>query len=177
MRSYLQYSYQKTAIGWIRLGADERGMVSLSRIEQAPTPGESVFVTYPHLKMAYRQLGEYFAGQRRVFQLPINFEGTDFQLKVWQELTAIPYGETCTYKTIAERIDQPRAIRAVGSANNRNPLPIIVPCHRIIASSGNLQGYALGLDVKKFLLTHEGSEKPLADNVYGKVGAQQSLPL
>lgn len=104
------------------------------------------------LKEAYRQLEEYFAGKRQVFDLPLAPQGTAFQQKVWQALTEIPFGETRSYGQIAKRIGQPKASRAVGGANNKNPLPIFIPCHRVIGANGKLVGYAGGLEVKKMLL-------------------------
>ena len=102
-----------------------------------------------------KQLDEYFAGNRKQFDIPIKFNGTDFQVKVWEELLKIPYGETCSYLDIAKRIGNPKASRAVGMANNKNKIIIIVPCHRVIGSNKKLVGYACGLDVKEKLLELE----------------------
>ena len=102
-----------------------------------------------------KQLEEYFCGARKNFDVPLNPKGTHFMKKVWTSLLKIPYGEVRTYKQIAEKIGNPKAARAVGMANNKNPIPIIIPCHRVIGSNGNLIGYALGLDMKKFLLELE----------------------
>jgi len=108
------------------------------------------------LNAAKIQFDEYFSGKRKVFDLPLNFEGcTDFMKSVYLELLKIPYGETVTYKNIAEKINCPKGFRAVGLANNKNPLPIIVPCHRVIGSNGNLVGFAGGLDMKEKLLDLE----------------------
>ncbi|MFH0780924.1 MAG: methylated-DNA--[protein]-cysteine S-methyltransferase [Pseudomonadota bacterium] len=104
---------------------------------------------------ALRQLKEYFAGSRREFQLPIAPHGTPFQKRVWQELCKIPYGETASYGAIAKKIGNPKACRAVGMANNKNPIPIIIPCHRIIGKDGSLTGFGGGLTVKKQLLDLE----------------------
>lgn len=101
------------------------------------------------------QLGEYFDGDRRVFDLPLELRGTEFQQEVWQSLADIPYGETSTYGKQAATIGRPRAIRAVGSANGRNPLSIVLPCHRIVGADGKLTGFAGGLDTKRWLLDHE----------------------
>jgi methylated-DNA-[protein]-cysteine S-methyltransferase len=109
----------------------------------------------PLIKKAAAQLNEYFAGKRKVFDLPLKLNGTDFQRRVWNALLAIPYGETRSYKEIAEHIGNPRACRAVGMANHRNPLAIIVPCHRVVEHVGGLGGYAGGLDVKRYLLDLE----------------------
>lgn len=104
---------------------------------------------------AVKQLREYFDGKRKTFDLPINLKGTPFQVKVWKSLQDVPYGETKTYKEIAQMIGNPKAVRAVGSANNKNPVPIVIPCHRVIGSSGSLVGYGGGLDKKEILLSHE----------------------
>lgn len=110
----------------------------------------------PVLVSASAQLGEYFAGQRTTFELPLAPSGTDFQLQVWEALTTIPFGTTAGYGELAARIDRPRASRAVGAANGRNPISIIVPCHRVIGASGALTGYAWGEERKRTLLDLEG---------------------
>ena len=107
---------------------------------------------------AANQLQEYFAHKRRVFDVPLSAQGTEFQLKGWNALQNIPYGQTRTYAEIAELVDNPKGFRAVGMANNKNPLPILVPCHRVIGTGGKLVGYAGGLKIKKFLLELEGVE-------------------
>ena len=107
------------------------------------------------LQEASRQLAEYFAGQRKSFTLPYAMQGTRWQRSVWQALTRIPYGETRSYRQIAEQVGNPRAFRAVGMANNRNPLPILVPCHRVIGADGSLVGYASGVAIKQKLLQLE----------------------
>ena len=112
----------------------------------------------PLLLEAERQLGEYFSGVRREFDLPLEPAGTEFQQTVWRELRRIPYGETVSYGQLAARIGKPRACRAVGGANNRNPIAIILPCHRVVGSGGDLTGYAGGLDKKRYLLKLEGVE-------------------
>lgn len=109
----------------------------------------------PILKKAKTQLKEYFEGKRKHFDLPIKLEGTDFQMKVWKELLKIPYGETRTYKEIAKKIDNPDSQRAVGNANNKNKIAIVIPCHRVVGSNGKLIGYALGLEKKKYLIELE----------------------
>jgi methylated-DNA-[protein]-cysteine S-methyltransferase len=105
---------------------------------------------------AVRQLSEYFAGTRRTFHLPLRLQGTEFQQRVWRELTEIPYGETWSYGQLARRIGNPNASRAVGLANGRNPISILVPCHRVIGADGSLTGYGGGLERKQWLLAHEG---------------------
>lgn len=114
----------------------------------------------PQIKIlaeAKKQLEEYFAGNRREFDLPLDMDGTPFQKAVWKELKRIPFGTTCSYGDIARKIKNRRAVRAVGGANGKNPLCIIVPCHRVIASDGSLGGYSGGLDLKRALLQHEQS--------------------
>lgn len=113
------------------------------------------------IKETYRQLSEYFAGKRDSFDIPIKTQGTDFQEKVWNALKQIPYGETRSYKDIAIAIGKPKAMRAVGMANNRNPIMIVIPCHRVIGANGQLIGYGGGLDVKEKLLTLEKAKYPV----------------
>lgn len=107
-------------------------------------------------KLAYTQIREYLDGQRKVFDLPLHPNGTEFQIKVWKALTEIPYGETRSYKDIAISIGNEKACRAVGMSNNKNPIPIIIPCHRVIGANKKLVGYAGGLDLKERLLDLEG---------------------
>lgn len=109
------------------------------------------------LQAAEAQLGEYFAGKRQRFALPLAPQGTDFQLRVWRELAQIPYGETISYAQLALRLDNPNGTRAVGAANGRNPLPIVLPCHRVIGADGALTGFGGGLPVKESLLRLEGA--------------------
>jgi methylated-DNA-[protein]-cysteine S-methyltransferase len=110
----------------------------------------------PILEKTKKQLEQYFAGQRTAFDLPINSEGTEFQQTVWKTLTTIPYGETWNYGELASAIGNKNASRAVGAANGKNPISIIVPCHRVIGANGTLTGYAGGLKAKEWLLKHEG---------------------
>lgn len=111
-------------------------------------------------KPVKEQLKAYFAGDLTGFDLLLNPRGTDFQLKVWQALIQIPYGETRSYGDIAEMVGKPEASRAVGAANGQNPLPIVIPCHRVIGSDGGLTGFGGGLECKKFLLSHEQINSP-----------------
>ena len=106
-----------------------------------------------------KQLNEYFCGKRKNFNVPINPKGTEFQKQVWNELLKIPYGQTVTYKRIAQKIEKPNAARAVGMANHNNPIAIIVPCHRVVGSNSKLVGYAFGLERKQFLLDLENKFK------------------
>jgi methylated-DNA-[protein]-cysteine S-methyltransferase len=116
---------------------------------------------HPLLREAVRQLRAYFAGELRQFDLPLDMQGTPFQLRVWRELETIPFGEFRSYAQIAQAIGAPRAVRAVGSANGANPVAIIVPCHRVIGSSGKLVGYGGGLPLKQRLLALESCALPL----------------
>jgi len=111
----------------------------------------------PVLLETQRQLQEYFAGTRNQFTLELDFTGTDFQKQVWQALLTIPFGETRSYSQIAQQIGNPKAVRAVGAANGRNPISIIAPCHRVIGASGELTGFAGGLQAKQYLLALEGT--------------------
>lgn len=124
---------------------------------QFTQPQKALLQTTELLSMATIQLDEYFQGKRTTFSLPFKLTGTPFQLAVWKELQNIPYGQTTSYKEIAQKINKPRAYRAVGMANNKNPLPIIIPCHRVIGSNGKLIGYAGGLNLKNYLLELEKS--------------------
>ena len=124
---------------------------------QFTQPQKALLQTTELLSMATIQLDEYFQGKRTVFSLPFKLTGTPFQLAVWKELQNIPYGQTTSYKEIAQKINKPKACRAVGMANNKNPLPIIIPCHRVIGSNGKLIGYAGGLKLKNYLLELEKS--------------------
>lgn len=124
---------------------------------QFTQPQKALLQTTELLSMATIQLDEYFQGKRTTFSLPFKLIGTPFQLAVWKELQNIPYGKTTSYKEIAQKINKPKAYRAVGMANNKNPLPIIIPCHRVIGSNGKLIGYAGGLNLKNYLLELEKS--------------------
>lgn len=122
-------------------------------------PKEITRQDLPLFQEAQRQLKEYFSGKRKVFQLPIFFQGTPFQEKVWRSLLNIPYGTTKSYQEIAREIGNEKAVRAVGGAVHCNPLPLILPCHRVIGKNGSLVGFGLGLSTKKWLLEHERLEK------------------
>ena len=112
------------------------------------------------LQRAIAQLREYFAGTRRAFDLPLAPRGTDFQRETWRTLATIPYGETISYAELARRVGRPKASRAVGAANGRNPLPIVLPCHRVIGANGSLTGFGGGLPTKEFLLQLEKANRP-----------------
>jgi len=118
---------------------------------------QNVLSKDPKIKNIFTQLKEYFNRQRKEFNLPLDIIGTDFQKKVWKELQKIPYGKTISYNALAIRLGDKKSVRAAGAANGANPLPIVIPCHRVIGSDGNLVGYGGGLEVKKKLLELEGS--------------------
>lgn len=140
----------KTPIGPLTLEADENAVTAI-RFSAGGAQDAS-----PLLDAAEAQLREYFAGARRTFDLPLAPHGTAFQQRVWTASRTIPYGETRTYGELAAAIDSPNASRAVGMANHRNPIPIIIPCHRVIGANGTLTGYAGGLEIKWRLLALEG---------------------
>lgn len=137
----------------LTLTADDNNLLRIDF--GAQRPANAIEKATPILTLAAQQLEEYFHGLRRDFTIPLKANGTQFQQQVWQALTHISYGITHTYKELAETIGKPKASRAVGSACNRNPLPIVIPCHRVIGSSGNLTGYAGGLELKAKLLKME----------------------
>ena len=147
-----QYSYE-TTLGSVTIVEEDGALLSISTHRS----WEGIVQETPLIKEAYRQLNEYLQGNRKTFHLPLRMKGTDFQVTVWKALCDIPYGETRSYKQIAEAIGNPKAVRAVGMANNRNPLLVVVPCHRVIGANGKLVGYAAGIEKKEFLLKLEKS--------------------
>ena len=153
----MYYRYLTTPIGELLLAGDNDGLSLIGFPEGSmrvdPEPGWILDET-PFTDVV-AQLQEYFAGKRRDFDLPLHLTGTDFQVQVLEELRRIPYGETTSYGAIATRIGRPKAMRAVGAANGRNPIPIIIPCHRVIGSDGALTGFGGGLDTKAELLRLE----------------------
>lgn len=156
-RNSMSSAHMTTPMGDLWLGSNERGLTSVS----FDPPDDSVMglrdaQTDAHLAQAIDELTEYFAGQRRVFTVSLAATGTPFQQQVWQALCQLPFGATASYRDIALAIDNAKAVRAVGAANGRNPIAIIVPCHRVIGANGTLTGYAGGLDRKQWLLAHEG---------------------
>ena len=159
----IHYDEMLTPIGALRLVADAQGLREVwFETNRHPKAASTSWVHSSRaLAFARVQLEEYFAGTRQIFDLPLHPVGTPFQLAVWKELERIPYGVTISYGEVARRIDQPAAVRAVGAANGRNPLPIIVPCHRVIGSTGRLTGFAGGLDAKAFLLELERTRHSL----------------
>lgn len=139
------------SVGPLRIVASERGLQRLEWSDDEPVGPEAL------VEEARAQLAEYFAGRRREFELPLDLAGTDFQRRAWLALVEIPYGETRTYSEQARRLGLAHSARAVGSANARNPLPIVIPCHRLVGSTGKLTGYAGGLHRKERLLRLEGA--------------------
>lgn len=153
----------ETHIGILGLVANEEGLLAifLPGDKPADAPQSSGTRAATHLDAAKEALSDYFAGKRSDFaDVTLAPQGTDFQKRVWQELARIPYGATRSYAQIAQGIGNPKAVRAVGLANGRNPLPIIVPCHRVIGSNGTLTGFRGGLAMKKALLDLEGAATP-----------------
>ena len=147
-----QYSYE-TKLGSVTIVEEDGALLAITTHRTY----EGIKQETPLIKEAYSQLSEYLLGERKRFDLPLKPQGTVFQQQVWKALCDIPYGETRSYKQIAEAIGNPKAVRAVGMANNRNPLLIVVPCHRVIGANGKLVGYAAGIEKKEFLLKLEKS--------------------
>lgn len=148
-----QYSgFFESPIGWIEIIGTETEILSLKFVDE---PRKDVS-TGPCVAEATRQIAEYFMGARRTFDLPMAMDGTPFQRQVWGQVISIPYGQTATYQEIAHAIGKPGAARAVGAANGKNPISIIVPCHRVVGSDGTLTGYGGGIWRKEWLLKHEG---------------------
>ena len=143
-------------IGKIAIFAENEKII---RLELKTEQKADSAITEKILEKAEKQLFEYFSGKRKVFELEYEFSGTKFQKSVWNELLKIPFGETKTYGEIAKSIGKPKAGRAAGSACNKNPLPIIVPCHRVIGKNGRLTGFACGTETKEWLLCHEAKMK------------------
>ena len=146
--------YYETQIGKLGI-AEEHGFITNLYFMNMKQPLKSKVYETDILKEAFIQLSEYFNGVRKEFDLPLNPSGTDFQQTVWSELLNIPYGETRTYKDIAKSVKSENLVRAVGNANNKNPIPIIIPCHRVLASDGSLGGYSGGDKIKRILLDIE----------------------
>jgi len=153
------FSYRTSSpVGPLFLATSEKGLARLefeARVMKLDSEAIHLRESKQALTPYLRELDEYFAGRRSEFSIPLDLRGTDFQLRCWRALLDIPYGETRTYGDIARAIGHPQAFRAVGMSNNRNPVAIIVPCHRVIASGGSLCGYGGGLDIKRKLLDLE----------------------
>ena len=160
----VETSYE-SPVGRLRMVASEKGMRAIlwpndAANEEGKGPrvklGQCRKGSSAILKQAIQELDEYFAGEREVFELPLDPRGTDFQLSVWFGLASVPYGQSTTYGQQAAAMGKPKSVRAVASANGKNPLSIVLPCHRIIGADGSLTGFAGGLDGKAWLLAHEG---------------------
>ena len=153
----MYYCYFDTPIGELLLAgeADSLSMIGFPKGAMRRDPEADWIYNEEPFEDARIQLAEYFSGERKEFELPLSLSGTEFQVSVLDALQQIPYGETASYGDVAKRIGRPKAVRAVGAANGRNPIPIIVPCHRVIGSSGDLTGFGGGLDTKEALLRLE----------------------
>ena len=167
-----KYTYVKSPVGILMLAGDSDGLSDIRFMEgrhPATPPEESWIEDDKAFGEAASQLRAYFDGKLREFDLPLVPRGTPFQLQVWNALRKIPYGKTISYE-LARRIDKPKAVRAVGAANGRNPLAIVVPCHRVIGSDGSLTGYGGGMQNKQLLLALEGSITPEIRSLHFEVG-------
>jgi methylated-DNA-[protein]-cysteine S-methyltransferase len=147
--------YQHKDFGGIHLQTTDKGLYSIKRTSRRSTKKSE---KHPILEKTTKQLDEFFSGRRDQFDLPLDLEGTDFQKKVWKQLLKIPFGKTLSYSQLAKKIGAPNASRAVGTACGKNPIPIVVPCHRVLAKDQKLGGFGWGLPYKKRLLQLEGAE-------------------
>lgn len=152
------YKQIDSPLGFITLQANDTGLLGAWFETQTTQPDDlgKQTLQHPILQQAETALQDYFNGQKKRFNIPIAASGTEFQKRVWQALTTIPFGETRSYQDLANAIGNPKAVRAVGLANGKNPVSILVPCHRVIGSNGKLTGYAGGIERKSWLLKHEG---------------------
>ena len=159
----MKYTYMDSPVGRLLLTGDEDGLrlIGFPEGKMVIQPAADWIESRKTFHEAIRQLQGYFGGELREFDLPLAPEGTPFQLAVWSKLREIPYGETISYGELAARVGNPKASRAVGMANGRNPLPIVVPCHRVIGSSGKLTGFGGGLGTKQLLLDLERRQSTL----------------
>lgn len=147
------FFYEDTPVGKLCIGEQDG---AITRVTWGQPPEGAIVEETELIRECKRELDEFFEGERKAFDLPLAPVGTPFQKKVWKALEEIPYGETRTYKDIAMAVDCPKGFRAVGMANNKNPIAIIVPCHRVVGANGKLVGYAGGLGIKEWLLHLEG---------------------
>ncbi len=146
----------KSPIGFLKISEENNKITSIYLLQKEYDIGAQNYERHSDLLYeAYRQLNEYFSGKRKSFDMPLEYKGTVFQQKVWRELQRIPYGETRSYEDIAVSIGKPKTARAIGYANSKNHIMIIIPCHRVICKSGNISGFIWGSDVKKYLLDLE----------------------
>lgn len=150
----MEFLIMDSVLGHLKLVEDNGFLVEIRFTYEDLSESNS-----PFLLDVKKQLNEYFKGLRRKFNINLKLDGTDFQKNVWKALIDIPYGEVCSYKDIAEKVGSPKAFRAVGNANNRNKIPIVIPCHRVIGSNGKLVGYDGGIEIKEKLLNLEKSFK------------------
>jgi methylated-DNA-[protein]-cysteine S-methyltransferase len=161
----LFYKFMNSPVGRLKLVASDKGLVAIlwqnDKPSRVPLTDLVEDPSQPVLTKTEQQLREYFAGTRKAFNLPLDMRGTTFQKNVWEALLAIPFGQTRSYGELAKQLGSPSASRAVGAANGRNPISIIVPCHRVIGSSGKLTGFAGGLETKARLIGLENGERPL----------------
>ena len=156
------YKTMKSPVGELKLVASDKGLAAILWENDNPRRVRLASVSedknHPVLVEAERQLEDYFSGKRKSFSVKLDFQGTEFQKRVWAALLTIPFGETRSYGQIAKQIQKPKAVRAVGAANGKNPISIIAPCHRVIGSTGKLTGFAGGLEAKARLLALEGRQ-------------------
>lgn len=151
----IEKTFYKSPLGLIMIVADKKGITEIDFVNGKQRVASSV-TSSKFLTDCIKQLDEYFQGKRKKFELKLNPQGTEFQKKVWKELSKIPFGKTLSYGEVAQKINNPKAVRAVGQAIGNNPIAIVIPCHRVIGSDGSLTGYASGLHRKEWLLKHEG---------------------
>lgn len=151
METEIFVEHLESPVGLLEITADKQGLRSVFFQEQKTLEGKA----NTHTKKAVKELNEYFAGKRKKFSVKMNLQGTDFQLKVWEELQNIPHGKTTSYFDLSNKLGDVKAIRAVGTANGKNPIAIIIPCHRVVGRNGELTGYAGGLHRKEWLINFE----------------------
>lgn len=147
-------SFLESPLGWLEITTSQTSLLQIDFLKQKPKQKESKSLP-DIMKKTKTQLKEFFSGKRKKFDLKLDMYGTDFQKKVWKALQKVPYGKTLSYKEIAEKVGNSKAARAVGLANNKNPIPLVVPCHRIVGSNGKMVGYASGVNKKVWLIDLE----------------------
>lgn len=156
-------AYIESPIGVLQVRGSDKGVTHVTFVSELGA--EASFKKNTLIEMCVQQLKEYFQGQRNAFDIPLDWRGTVFQQSIWQSLLDVPFGAVASYSDIAIAVSNPKAVRAVGAANGKNPIAIIVPCHRIIGSNGSLTGYAGGVERKAWLLNHEGVQLNLESSV------------
>ncbi len=160
----IYFTEWRSPVGKLFIASSEKGLVQVNLRNKADFfyqlhssfPDADLVESEGKNQPVIRQLKEYFTGERKTFSVPLHLNGTEFHKKVWRALCEIPFGRTASYGEIAAQIGNPKAVRAVGQANHHNPIPIIIPCHRVIGANGHLTGYGGGMDMKEKLLSHEG---------------------